>query len=56
MKVKLLEDFNWNVNDVSYDKGQVVEVVKLREFSETYADYSHGGINWIPKYLVKDVK
>lgn len=56
MKVQLLEDFDWNINDVKYIKGQVVEVLELRGYSDVYADYSQGGLNWIPRDLVKDVK
>lgn len=56
MKVQLLEDFDWNINEVKYNKGQIVDVLELREYSGAYADYSHGGLNWIPKDLVKDVR
>lgn len=53
IKVKLLEDFDWNVNDRKYNKGEEFEVVefdyKKGYISKNYARYYDNTLDWIPK-------
>lgn len=53
MKGILLEDFDSDLNDHSYKRGQIVDVVKLEGFENSYAIYRYGGLDWLPKAIVK---
>lgn len=53
MKGELLEDFNSDLNDNDYKKGQLVDVTELEGFEPVYAIYRYGGIDWLPKEIVK---
>lgn len=53
MKVELLEDYDSNLNDNFYTKGQLIEVVQLDSFNDSYVVYRYGGLDWIPKDKVK---
>lgn len=56
MKVLLLEDFKSNINKYSYRKGQIVEVVELKHFEDSYAVYGYCNLDWIPKKLAKVIE
>lgn len=56
MKGKILENFNSNINDYSYNKGQIIEVTELYSFHLSYAIYRYDTVDWIPKNLVQIIE
>lgn len=54
---KILKDYDVNTNDFTYVKGQILNIVELESFKDSYAVYHNlveGNIlDWIPKELVK---
>ncbi|MBM7598193.1 hypothetical protein JOC34_000550 [Virgibacillus halotolerans] len=53
MKAILLEDYNSGINDYFYKRGQDVDITELKSFEDSYAVYRYGGLDWIPKSIVK---
>lgn len=53
LKGELLEDFDWNGNDFSYKKGQIVEISVIEGVIFNYATYKDGNLDWLPKSIVK---
>lgn len=52
-KGELLEDFDANINDFAYKKGQIIEVTEFDSIKHTYAVYKNGYLDWIPKDKIK---
>jgi len=53
VKGELLDDYVSELNDNDYYKGQMVAVTELEGFPNDYAIYRYGGLDWIPKRLIK---
>lgn len=49
MKIMLLEDLGWNLNDSKYFKGQVFRASESKMFASMYAIYHQDTLDWIPK-------
>ncbi|GIN22503.1 hypothetical protein [Siminovitchia fordii] len=55
MKVKLLADFDSNINKYAYKKGQIVDV-SARVFEDSYVVYYDVDLDWIPKDLAEIIE
>lgn len=57
MKGKVLKDYNINTNDFKYKQGQIIEVVELDSFPNSYVIYYNlpecNILDWIPKSMIE---
>lgn len=68
MKIMIKEFYNYPANDEAYHKGEIIEVVELKEFPNNYAryysieqDFMDGKfkmetIDWIPKSICEIIE
>lgn len=54
---RMLENFEVNINDFTYQKDQVVEITEFENFKNSYGVYhvlpTYSTMDWIPKNLVQ---
>jgi len=53
LKVNVLEYYDYSINDNIYKEGDVLDVVEMVGFEDSYAIYRYGGLDWIPKKITQ---
>lgn len=56
MRGVILEDYDYNINEYFYLKGQIVEVDVIKGIESSYAVYCDAGIDWLPHYVVEIIE
>lgn len=57
LKGKMIENWDSDINDFTYIKGQIVDITELESFKDSYAVYHNlvesNILDWIPKDMVE---